>query len=616
MAIPINRQYPGGERIPIQQALHRVAPLDRVWAMNAPPCRYRWAMCTAVALLTLLGACRLPGPSGSASTRTDRLMNAYSELHSGTFVVIADFEDAKHMELIHSSPAAPKASCVWNARGGRPETGGGCLRLRAGSRDDIIIFNNDDATHWFLKRDWRHFDLLLMAVHSPKSGLNLEVEISSGPSDDPQHTRSTMKLDRGWNVARLDLAEAGENILLDDVRELRLAISGMNRPVDVRFDDIILTAAREELFGDSKNLDGDLYVQRVGRRWRIGAGGRFEWAFAHGQVAEWYDLATDPYRLRNLVRGTTLGPTPVVLDGENAALNGFESLGERVVSRQAILEMSLVRAVVLVEWRFSDDPDAPQQDQPFQRWLYTIYPTGQIYVGVEATGATKRWSPPGLGLAVALSPATGETFEADLSPGADVIGEQDPPELPAYGVLRSTEGDAQLVFVPSPTDSGTRVVKQEDVEHNRALLIATDRGVAEAVKTWSAHLLLAGAGEELQRPIAEQAMSYARPPALMVEVGSSHGFEPSTGCYVLSPQDGRLRFVIEGTASPLYSPVFRIVEQVEQEGLQAWVYVQDRILDRVARDRAGNLLFQLPGVIRDRTTIEVLFRRPEPSPEG
>ena len=71
--------------------------------------------------------------------------------------------------------------------------------------------------------------------------------------------------------------------------------------------------------------------------------------------------------------------------------------------------------------------------------------------------------------------------------------------------------------------------------------------------------------------------------------------------------------MIDGTVSPLYSPVFRILEQ---DGLQAWVYVQDRILDRVARDRAGNLLFQLPGVIRDRTTIEVLFRRPAPASEG
>lgn len=564
-------------------------------------------------MLTLLGACRLPGPSVPASTRTDRFLLAYPELRSGPFAVIADFEDAKHMELIHSSPAAPKASYVWDVRGGRPETGRGCLRLRFGSRDDGIIINNDDATHWFLKRDWRQFDLLLMAVHSPESGLSLEVDIGSGPSDDPHHAGSTIALDRGWNVARLDLAEVGEHILLDDVRELRLAVSGMNKPVDVRFDDIILTAAREELFGDSKNRDGDLYVQRVGRRWRIGAGGRFEWTFAHGQVAAWYHLATDPYRLRNLVRGTTLGPTPVVLDGENAAQNGFESLGERVISRQAILEMNPVRAVVLVEWRFADDPDAPLHDLPFQRWLYTIYATGQVYVGVEATGATERWSPPGLGLAVALSPAVGATFEAGPSHGADVDGEQDPPESPAYGVLRSAEGDAQLVYVPSPTDSGTRVVKQMDVEHNRVLLIATDRGDSEAVKTWSVHLLLAGVGEESQRQVAERALSYARPPTLVVEVGSAHGFDPSTGCYVLSPQDGRVRFVIEGTVAPLFSPAFRILEP---EGLQAWVYVQHRILDRVARDRAGNLLFQLPGVIRDRTTIEVLFRRPGPAGDG
>jgi len=129
--------------------------------------------------------------------------------------------------------------------------------------------------------------------------------------------------------------------------------------------------------------------------------------------------------------------------------------------------------------------------------------------------------------------------------------------------------------------------------------------------------VLAASGEVADADAAARAVEYAQPAPIRVEVGSpvtesdstrrADGFDPSTGTFDLNPDQGRVRFAIDGQKRPMFSPAFRILGAKDQE---AWVYVNHLILNNIARDPGGNLVFQLPGTIRQSTLVEVLLRRP------
>ena len=152
-----------------------------------------------------------------------------------------------------------------NDKKGRRETGRRCLQLTTGSADDVVIINNNNAVRWSLKRDWRPYDLLLMAVHSPRSGLSLDVVVGAGASTDRAAVETSLALEEGWNVVRLDVGEIGEHLAIDDIHELRLSVSGLQNPAEVLLDDVILTGNRQDLLGDSRARNGRLYVQRAGK---------------------------------------------------------------------------------------------------------------------------------------------------------------------------------------------------------------------------------------------------------------------------------------------------------------------------------------------------------------
>ncbi len=546
-------------------------------------------------------------------------MQAYPDLRGGRFAVVADFENPAHMELIQLISVSPQAKCMLNTKQGRPETGRACLQLTAGSPDDIVVVNNEHATQWYLKRDWRPYDMLLMSVHAPWSKLNLEVLIAAGSAGDRVAVRSSLALEQGWNDLRLDLGEVGERLPLDDVQEIRFSIAGAEKPVDLYLDDIILTGSRENLFGDPQNRDGGLYVQRTGRRWNIGAGGRFELTFANGQIIAWYNLASDPYRLGNLVRGTTLGPSPMIVVPSPTKDDGFGMLGTAVVARPQILEMNRARAVLACDWRFVDDPNAPLDDRPFQRWIYTVYPSGQVYVTVECTAATKSWVAPQLGLAVTLVSTEEndlETYAAPTSPDAS------PVDQPAYAWARSKSGDAFLLYTLGERQASSCMIEQYDAERRRLSFVAVADSADADVATWQCRLLLAPADEVSDEEALARAVDYADPVAPHIELGFlvdrpgrptvPPGFDRTTGCFRIAPDRGRVRLVLDGRQRPYFSPAFEIVSTDNRE---AWVYVNHLVHDQVGRTVDGNLVFQLPGTIRDEVVVEVLFRR-SPNFEG
>lgn len=576
---------------------------------------HRTSRSTLLAALLIATGCRTGGRGGGAGTRVDKLMEAYPELQGGRFAVIADFEDSKHMEIVQFIGVSEKAQCTLDRKRGRRDTGRGCLKLRTASPHDTVVVNNEYADQWFLKRDWRPYDLLMMEIKSPKPDLQLDVSIAAGQPQQRHVVSSSVALKRGWNTVRLGLAEVGEYLPLDDVQEIRLSVSGSKKPIEVYFDNVILAGHRVDLFGDPENKNAELYITRAGRRWKVGAGGRFELTFANGQIVGWHNLAEDPYRLQNLVQGTTLGPSPMLIESPGADREpDFSNFGQMVVARQRIVEMNPVRIVIDTEWRFVNDTDESLENRPFHRWVYTIYRTGQLYVATECTAQAEDWDNSSLGLAVTIASTRDDDLRT-FSPASDAAATT--PWHPAFASARSQEGKAVLLYVLDDGPS-TRIVEQFEKKRRRASFVAIRPAREAPTETWACHLLLGPSDAVTDEEAVLRAADYARPAELKFELGSSvtaagahmnpTGFDQAAGCYVIQPDQGRIRFWIDASEQPLFSPAFRIINT---QGRDAWVYVDHLIFDEVARDAEGDLIFQLPSTLTDNTLIEVLLRRPQ-----
>ncbi len=547
------------------------------------------------------------GGAASGPTQADRLIHVYPELKSGRFAVIADFEDARHMDLFQLIGVSERAKCVLDRKGGRPQTGRQCLSVTAGSSDDVVVVGNVADGEWHLKRDWRPYDLLLLSVRSPASGLTLNLSIVSGQAENRLSAQSSIRLEKDWNVLRFDLSEIGELIPLDDIQQLRISLEGVGQTAQVRFDDLVLTGNREELFGESRNTMASLYAQRVGRRLNVGAGGRFELTFANGQITHWYNLVSDPNRLRNLVQGTTLGPSPMIVDEHGAPAGDSSALGRSVATRQRLIEASAVRVVIASEWRSIDDPAAQSGDRPFQEWLFTIYPTGQIYVVTKATTQTQQWNPDAMGLALTVAGGEGEWSSIDAESGV---------ELPkGAAVLRNPSANAAIVWAMAPASA--RIVEHYDPVTKRLSLVALDEASADPVRRWTCHVFLSDLDGLSNAETVARAAEYQSPRAPRLEVGfiapnavgarPGQSFHWSEGCHAIAPEAGRVRLVVQGGERPTFTPAFRIVETA---GTDCWVYVDHLVLKEVGRDRNGELLFQLPKTVTKRTLVEVFSRPP------
>jgi hypothetical protein len=246
--------------------------------------------------------------------------------------------------------------------------------------------------------------------------------------------------------------------------------------------------------------------------------------------------------------------------------------------------------------------------------VYTVYPSGQVFAAVEATGMTKSWTPPGFGLAVTVASSADDEWKMQTAVPAVATAEL---SKPGYAAARSQPRDTVLVYMLDSPSASSRIVEQADSTARRVSLIGTQESAPVEVMKWACQLVLGLAGEVSDADAVIRAAEYAGPASIRVEVGSpamgsgsSHrgdGFDPATGTFDLDPDQGRVRFFVEGQKRPAFSPAFRIVGAKDQE---AWVYVNHLILSKVARDPGGNLVFQLPGTIRQATLVEVLLRRP------
>ncbi|MCK4659334.1 MAG: hypothetical protein KAV82_07415 [Phycisphaerae bacterium] len=570
----------------------------------------------AVALMGILPGCHrgTHRAAGGAATQADRLMAYYADLQTGRFAVIADFEQTMHMELFRSISTGRTALHRLSLTSGVDATGGRCLRAVFGRPDDKLIADNRAARSWHLPRDWRDYDLLVMAVHA-SAAADLQFTMVSGQRHLGSIADSRIPLNAGWNLLRLDLSDAAEHVAMDDLGELRWALPSLTKPTVLLIDDIILVDNRADLFGDSSGEDGGLYLRRRGRRWDVGVGERFEVGFINGQIKHWYDLSEDPLRVRNLVEGGVLGPSVVTLSGDEdtgvAALGSFPAWGDRVVARQQLLEASQARIVVQCTWDFLPPDGEEATDMPTQQWAYTIYPTGELYVHLECTTRTSAWSAERLGMAV--SRRAGPTLEL-LCHGTAQLGDKGRLLHVPYAVLGSgAAASPELCFVVHDGRSAPLMKCLHSPDGTRAIAVAFGGETRKPVQRWDC-LIILGAGDSGGGLTAEDhALRYCFPPALSPAVGSmvtaseddrdNDGFHERYGCYVLAPDGNRVLLTIGGGGdSLLCNPVFVIQGSV---GKEAWVYLDHILLEGVCRTANGEVLFQLPGSVGTRRTLEV-----------
>jgi len=545
-------------------------------------------------------------------------------LETGRFWVIADFEQITQSELFQVVSHSGQAEGWFSNGGGVSQTGPACFRTRLADPQDELVISNENAVNWSLKSDWRGFWLLTAAVYCDRDALPVQLSLDAGPDGRASHVHSRIVLARGWNLLRLDLAEAAESIPLDDVRAVRVSLPEADGPTDLTIDDLILADNREDLFGSADDPDQGLYVQRQGRRWNIGAAGRFELSFANGQIVRWSDLGSDPNRLRNLVAGTVLGPSPVVVpdfveEPATQPATDFADLGAAVVARQRLIEASTLRVVVEADWSFTASEASPPEQIPSQQWTYTLYRDGRVYVRTECVAGAEQWRPPGLG--VAVSCAETEPLEALAHSAAGLDGDERLRHVTyGYADSASPNGACMLVIMyDSRRAPRMEVVRQ--LERHRLSLLASGGEMTSGAQTWSSLLRVWPPGHCGEA--APQALDYCYAAGLEIHTGERiidspgdddhDGFNESEGCYVVRAEAGTLRLVIDGSKDARYSPVFKVVQP---GSARAWVYVDNLILEPVIRDPAGNLLFQIPGTVRKRTLVEVVLAPAETTPSS
>jgi hypothetical protein len=585
-------------------------------------------MILASSSLALLGCQQM---LGNPEARTDgqgsaalpptlaRLQRAYPDLASGRFVCLADFNTLPQAALFRTlRPDGAEADDqpAISVRHSIDETGAGGLRARLSAPELQLLFDGERSAKLALLRDWRKYNLLLFDIYGPPDGLMLEFTVRSG-TDTPLRSTRQLFAEPGWQLYRVDLAEVGEEIDLADVRALCWRAPQLTAPVDLYFDDFILTDNTRYLSGQDAE-PGELYLKSAGRRLIVGARDRFELAFADGVVVEWH--AGDEH---NLTVRSGLGPWPVPLP-ENWSQRQAEPVvyddpalwaawGERIVATQRVVEQSEFRIVLEGVWRFLHKPDEIPTEptpapMPEHSWRYAIYPSGQVYVQVSSRAQQVGWPGARVGYAVALDGRSGfervapEMAHREAGDTNFVLMSQPDRQRPdlLWSIQTPAAAERQLGLVSA--DARRVAVTVGDLEPGQA--IAT----AHSLRFWPWDIDAAPEAQSL-------AADYQHPATLTVACGQvvddaagdldRDGFNESEGCYELALGDGLSRFTLQPGVLLRHQPIFRVRGTA---GRQCWVYADGRIIDRQGRDEHGELMFGLPRPISAPLTIEVNTR--------
>ena len=548
-----------------------------------------------------------------------RMQQVYPDLHTGRFVVLADFNTSEQAELFRvvgpDGAPTPQQPAV-TVRHAVEETGAGGLEVHLDSSQECLLFDGARSRTLALVRDWRRYSLLLLNICGPPEGVRLEFSIQSG-SDLPLRWTRTIFAEPGWHPHRFDLDEVGDAVDLSDVRCLAWRAPAHAAPLTLYLDDLIIADNTRYVLG-AEAAEGELYVFTQGRRIHVGVRGRFDLDFADGLIVKWQAGAE-----RNLTVRSGLGPWPLPLPADwytrradpvvydDPAL--FAGWGGSVRAAQQIVEASPFRVVIEGVWRFL--PAGRQQETgtaaaaaPGHTWRYVVYPSGQLCLRTTSAAPDGTWPDALVGFALALDGRCGFTRAA---PRPSTAG----PAPPTF-VLCSQPGPERpdLLWCPRQPDAARQQLELVSGDERRVVVIAGHVEPAETVDM--AHLLRLWPRDLDAAPEAESfAADYQNPATLSVTRGrlvtdapgdlDQDGFNEAEGTYELAADSGVLRFKFIPGATLRHEPLFRVRGA---PGAACWVYAEGRIITAQGRDREGNVLFALPRPVSRPLTIEVNLR--------
>lgn len=550
----------------------------------------------------------------------DRLRKAYPDLAAGRFQVIADFESLDQGAIFRVAPPTAAAFIGIVTEKAKAETGAACLKLRLTSPDQTLVIEDTDAGQWTLPRDWRAFQLLLLSVYTPRTIGGINFTARSGVAKASEYHLGGLALREGWNLLRIDVGDIGEQIDLADIRQLRFNFDRFSEPVELYIDDIILSDNSKNLLSSPGGQPGELYCRTEGRRIRIGAIERYELVFNRGRIVQWFDLRNDPNRIRNLAGGGPIGPIPVNLPKEPDAAPEIEEntllplLGNTAEVTQGVAEATPVRVIVWGQWRIGDKPPlgAMASENASQRWIYTLYATGKVYLqmsGHLSTDAATTASSTGY----VVSCASSEGFERHLP----LNPKTDSPDMTiktGYVLYQRTEQnlpDCLFAFYSPTVAPLARPLRHGELTRMGTLFY----GGNEYSTDWAA-LLNVWPGDMDDVKISEAMIrDYRRPLPVTLNAGrlvktdpgdiDGDGYNESRGHYTLETDGNVIKVRIDGRARPYFAPAFKIVDVGERD---LWAYVDGFELHSIARDLDKNAVFQIPQIVESEMLIEVVTR--------
>lgn len=566
---------------------------------------------------TLFGP-RTQTPDNEPTPTLELMKRTYDDLASGRFVVLADFNTTPQAELLRvvgadAGDAGASQPRITPLRS-RDETGAGGLEahLRPGDR---LLFDGQRSEQLALWRDWSDYALLLLSVYGPPGGVELEFTIEDAPEQNRRFSQRLLVKPQ-WNLFRFDLEEVAESIDLSDVRALSLAAPGLTSDLTVYLDDLILADNTEYILG-ANAVEGGLYAFQRGRRMYVGARDRFELAFADGVINGWRPGSGGP----NLTLRTGLGPWPLPLPQdwylrrENPIAYDdpelFRRWGSDIAVTQQLLETGPFRVVVEGRRTFGAveaENDLQSTDRPTLVWRYTIYPSGEVYIGLRCAAGERGWPSARVAYAVALD-ARQPFQRIEPEPGY-ATG-----EAVTFALLSLTGRERpDLLWSIADVERAKRQVEWRSADERRVAITMGDLEPIDDFQT--AHLLRVWPHDIDGVAEAETfAGDYQHPARVTVSNGAlvtdapgdidTDGFNECEGLYELRPTGDLVRFRFEPGVRLRHRPMFRVAQSEQRE---CWVYADGRILRSMGRDRDGRLLFVLPWTVDDTLTIEVNMR--------
>ena len=580
------------------------------------------ACCTLMLAATLWPGCqqppaRIPSALGPVA---DRLRAAYADLESGRFLTIADFEHRRHQTLFRAEPPSTKPSI--SVRRSRLSTGAGSLHFVLPDRHARLICDDQQATGWALPRDWQGHWLLLMSLYAAQPVDHLTFAIESGLDQPQRFELGGLRLQPGWNLVRIDLSEAAQQVDLSDVRRLYWWCPQLNEPLELYLDDLILADNQQDLLAPSDDADDTLYVRRRGRSLHIGSSGRFELVFRQGRLQQWYDLGSDPQRNRPLAAGGGLGPHLLALSAQRVAgqvdasdYADFSALGPVVESRQRLLELHRSRVVVEGNWRYSEPrsqaessrsgakPTPPVQ----QRHVYTITPQGRVYIDLSSSLKPGDPPPADVGFALCVSADAGFEPEFPRSTQPDDAGLS----FALLGRRQASQADL-LAVIHRAEDAPIHEILRDDRELPVGVMMCGGQPSADPFR-WA--MMLSFWPDDLDN-LTEAALiaaDYCVPAQLDVEVGqlvrdepgdrNNDGFCETGGYYTLAMENALTRFRIDGRRQLRFYPTFKLVGSADTP---CWAYADGRLLRRVWRSSEDVAFMLIDKIVDKPMTIEVI----------